>query len=434
MVQVLDNLKQPLLKLIEKELVCVRLMEGTSNCTFFSQIYPVVMIPSIYIIGHKGLLVEVIAGSVSEDVFQEKIEKSMSINKAEISKTRLDQVKNEESETAKSASSSPNTVLDSDDNQASTSSPIDSAQDFNNKLERAKGLIEEIRVKKAKEEDEKIRKQEEERIRMGKELSQAKIKKQELELQQLIKDREQDKKEEKLARERVLAQIAADREERRKRNTTINLEGQSCSLRPRKTAKIDQTPSVSNSNEAKIQFRFPDGSTITNIFSADEQLRKIYHFVTENSDYRNFELSTTFPKQVFTSTQMSQNLRELGLVPNSVLLVISSSPSTTSLRSIAPVGMFSNVLSYIYSPFAQLWSLLLHYSVSFFAAIAPNTDPATPQQEDLSNVAKQNRLNKKAKKSKYLNKDGNIARLHDNRFKDDDDDENTWNGNSTQQM
>ena len=117
-----------------------------------------------------------------------------------------------------------------------------------------------------------------------------------------------------------------------------------------------------------------------------------------------------------------------------MLLVISSSPSTTSLRSIAPVGMFSNVLSYIYSPFAQIWSLLLHYSVSFFAAIAPNTDPATPQQEDLSNVAKQNRLNKKAKKSKYLNKDGNIARLHDNRFKDDDDDENTWNGNSTQQM
>lgn len=283
------------------------------------------------------------------------------------------------------------------------------------KVERAQQLIEAIRQKKAKEEIEREKAEEIERRKGMKEMQNSKRLREDKEALEIIKEREREKREEKLARDRVLAQIAADREERRKRQTIFQNPEEMASDK-----NVVETDVRQRTHEkARIQFRLPDGSTANHIFEANDSLQTVRQYVISNLNIRSFVLSTTFPRKEFSSEDYNKTLGELSLCPSSVLLVITKTGTNIS-RAVTSPSFLWQIIAYVCLPFAMIWNFM----TTFFNG--PNRRAET---EDSNQTRPQNRTPKT-----FSNREGNITQLRDRMRDGDDDDNNTWNGNSTQQM
>jgi len=399
---------------------------------------PVIIIPCTYFIDTNGVAIEIIGGSVkSEKDLKEKIDKVMEIHKNGLSVSQsqqnsssnsdINQQMNSPSSSSKTSTTTETPVKSETENKpkvdSSASTTPSNSPTIESKVERANQLIEAIREKKAKEEEEKAKKDEIERRKEAKEMQKAKHLREEKETQEIIKQREKEKREEKIARERILAQIAADREERKARQTSLNSE---------KSVKQDlDSNSALNSdsvrerihNKARIQFRLPDGSTKTNEFEANDTLAIVRQYLLSNLSFRNFSLSTTFPRREFTENDYSQTLQELSLSPTSVLLIIPNQGINSS-KAVTSQSILWQLLAFIFSPFVFVWSFVVRYYNSW------NTPDPNDELDHGSNQSRKKNVEKK-----FFKKDGNVARIRDPKKDDDsDDDNNTWNGNSTQQM
>ncbi|KYN06506.1 PREDICTED: UBX domain-containing protein 1 [Cyphomyrmex costatus] len=195
------------------------------------------------------------------------------------------------------------------------------------KREQLKMLEEKLRQKrKEREEQEKINafEREKNRIRSGKEMSEARKKLEELEMQKLLEQRKREKAEEKEARQRVRAQIEADKAARRAKaaaesNQTINTTSVSLSATPSSTS----THHRKDYTETRLQLRLTNGQTLTQSFGSKEQLSAVRLFIEMNrtDDNGPFQLMTTFPKKVFTDEDYDTPLDVLGLVPSAVVIV-----------------------------------------------------------------------------------------------------------------
>ncbi|XP_053980640.1 UBX domain-containing protein 1 [Hylaeus anthracinus] len=191
------------------------------------------------------------------------------------------------------------------------------------KKEQLRILSEKLRQKnKEREEQERIDTfaRERDRIRVGKEMAQARKKWEELETKKMMDQRRQEKEDEKLARQRVKAQIEADKAARRARANNEEV------------PKEPVTPSVVTSptalhrkdySETKLQIRLTNGQTLTQSFGSKEQLSAVRLFVEMNrsDDSGPFCLMTNFPKKIFTEDDYDTPLDVLGLVPSSVIIV-----------------------------------------------------------------------------------------------------------------
>ena len=91
-----------------------------------------------------------------------------------------------------------------------------------------------------------------------------------------------------------------------------------------------------SSQNARIQFRFVDGSSTVGHFDADQTLSEARAFVAqklkEMNESQSFSLHSSFPKREYTTSDMSTSLRALQLAPSASLLVI-------------PVGLSESILS-----------------------------------------------------------------------------------------
>ncbi|XP_076628300.1 UBX domain-containing protein 1 isoform X1 [Colletes latitarsis] len=190
------------------------------------------------------------------------------------------------------------------------------------KIEQLRTLTEKLKQKnKEREEQEKIDTfaRERDRIRVGKEMAQAKRKWEELETRKVMEQRRQEKEDEKLARQRVKAQIEADKAARRAKAN--NQEA---------PKEIPPVPSSSTTHhrkdysETKLQIRLTNGQTLTQSFGSKEQLSAVRLFVEMNrtdDDSGPFCLMTNFPKKIFTEDDYDTPLDVLGLVPSSVIII-----------------------------------------------------------------------------------------------------------------
>jgi hypothetical protein len=400
---------------------------------------PVILIPCTYFIDTNGVAIEIIGGSVnSEKDLKEKIDKVMEIHKNSLSVSQsqqnsssnssaINQQMNSPSSSSRTSTTTETTVESVTENKpkvdSSASTTPSSSPTIESKVERANQLIEAIREKKAKEEEEKAKRDEIERRKEAKEMQRAKHLREEKEAQEIIKEREKQKREEKIARERVLAQIAADREERKARQTTLNSENSVKQELGSNSAVNSDSVRERIHNKARIQFRLPDGSTKTNEFEANDTLAIVRQYLLSNLSFRNFSLSTTFPRREFTENDYSQTLQELSLSPTSVLLIIPNQGINSS-KAVTSPSIFWQLLTIIFSPFVFVWSAVVRYYNSW----------NTPEPSDQLDSGL-NQFRKKDTKKKFYKKEGNVARIRDPKKDDDsDDDNNTWNGNSTQQM
>lgn len=191
------------------------------------------------------------------------------------------------------------------------------------KREQLKMLEEKLRQKrKEREEQEKKNafERERNRIRSGKEMSEARKKLEELEMKKLLEQRKREKAEEKEAIQRVKAQIEADKAARRAKAAAES--SQLINLSPVATSSTS-THHRKDYTETKLQLRLTNGQTLTQSFGSKEQLSAVRLFIEMNRTDGDgpFQLMTTFPKKVFTDEDYDTPLDILGLVPSAVVIV-----------------------------------------------------------------------------------------------------------------
>lgn len=202
--------------------------------------------------------------------------------------------------------------------EAAAATPVLSPED---KKLLAQQKLAEVKAKKAREEEELEKQREASRRETGKAVLQAKKTREEAEMAAILEERRRDKLLEKQARERALANIARDREDKKRR-----LEQEANKSTP--VAPVVQVPPTQPmviGDSARIQFRFPDGHTTIRQFKSSDTLFSARTFVVEHASLDNFTLSTTYPRRIFTDSESEKSLQDLGLVPSAVLMVIPKS-------------------------------------------------------------------------------------------------------------
>lgn len=178
--------------------------------------------------------------------------------------------------------------------------------------------------REAKEKEEQLER-ERLRIKSGKDLAEARRKIEEDEMKKLVQQRKREKEEERLIRERVKAQIEADRQARKLKDS------KEAGIAPPVVVPVAVVaPATSSGPKAppkdythtKIQMRMTDGSTVVESFDVKEQLAAVRLFVQMRQGLSiPFSMMTNFPKKVFTEEDYEKPLEVLGLVPSAVLIV-----------------------------------------------------------------------------------------------------------------
>uniref|UniRef100_A0A8C7I7K2 UBX domain-containing protein 4 n=1 Tax=Oncorhynchus kisutch TaxID=8019 RepID=A0A8C7I7K2_ONCKI len=386
--------------------VAIKVDAKSETCSQFSQIYPVVCIPSSFFIGENGIPLEVVAGSVSAEELMKRIDKVKQV----------------------SLKSKRQTIT------------VTCFQELTKKLE-------ERRDQKKKEEEGEIK--EMERRKIGKEMLDFKRKNEDEKTKRIMDERSREKAEEKAARERVKAQIALDRADRAARyaNNQEEVEAARLAALQARQAEAEAKKEIvhrERSAIARIQFRLPDGSFFTRQFSSEARLNEARQFAVNEvgNRYGNFSLATMFPRREFTADDLGKTLLELELAPGAsiVLLPQTGRPNNTVVQS---GGGFWAVLGTILYPLLAVWRFLSGFLFTSPAtpgaagtrgpAQQPNTNSGSGSSSS-SAEPKRETLRKRTleKQPVDFKRDGKIHRLRNHQ--DSEDENNTWNGNSTQQM
>ncbi|XP_067843320.1 UBX domain-containing protein 4 [Heptranchias perlo] len=465
--------------------VAIKIDAKSETCVQFSQIYPVVCIPSSFFIGDNGIPLEVVAGSVTAAELITRIQKVKEMhrqkhvaagdnqenhigqsqastsespetgqpNESQVygTKTAEHQVKPKESPCKVPASkdhsdnAGPSEEITCLNDEASASSQT--REDLNIRVERLTKKLEDQRELKKEDEAKNEIKVEIERRKVGKEMVEFKRKQEEDRTKRMLEERSRDKEEERLARERIRQQIALDRADRAARYAKTKEEAEAAkraSELERQANEEARKRALQNerSKMCRIQFRLPDGSSFTNQFSADASLEEARKFAESRVGgvYGHFELATTFPRKQFTKDDYKKTLTELELVPSASIILVPGGRSTSSVVPSSGGGVWT-FLSTLFYPIIAVWRFLSNYwfasdpaqrsSRGNISQSQPESSRAPPSiASDTDREVRRRRLLEK--RGEDFKREGKIYRL---RTEDDADDENnTWNGNSTQQM
>ncbi|XP_060935325.1 UBX domain-containing protein 1 [Limanda limanda] len=204
------------------------------------------------------------------------------------------------------------------------------------KLEQVKRLEELMRVKQAERRERERAEEvdrEKSRRKHGQELQQIRQKLQDDDMKKLSDQRMKEKMEDKMARQRVKDKIARDREERAQKFGVLGPQSVAASSQPAQPAQPSLSsptshgppPTKRDYDMSKIQVRLLDGTTLSAVFKAQEPLAAVRVYVQVNGNTpegQDFTLLSPYPRHEYTELDMEKPLKELGLVPTAVLVVI----------------------------------------------------------------------------------------------------------------
>lgn len=494
-------------RLERDDFVAVKLEGGSEAYGFFAQIYQLVPIPSLFFIGQSGAPLEVIAGSTNVADLTAKIETVLErveptskdsstsfIQSEKKESSGSGSLKNSETEinaidlegpksdvdmapvpesskqqdpeakiNVQGKSPTPDDVesevkstplkLDSPSTSGAVSEgPKKPELTAEEKIERARQLIELQKRQREEEEAKRIRSREIERRKTGQEMLRIKQQQQDLEIKQAHEERMKEKAAEAAAREKVRQQIAQDKLERKQRER--DFQQQYAQQSPVQEPPKPRTPMSSDSGTARIQFRLPSGTPHMGQFDSTSTLGALRSYVVENIElpFRQFALSTSFPRRELTVKDDDKTLFELELVPTAVVLILPL--RNTSSTNVVASGQDDGYLSrFIWSIFASIVSVY-SYIRGYFTRPPPRSagqqSPSStsgeihPTTSDADRPISRGgpgagpppgllRRNLGGQGSASIRAQGNVHRLHSG-GEQDNDENNTWNGNSTQQM
>ncbi|NWU28056.1 UBXN4 protein, partial [Dyaphorophyia castanea] len=468
--------------------VAIKIDTKSEACLQFSQIYPVVCVPSSFFIGENGIPLEVIAGSVSVEELVTRIHKvkqmhtgkgrplengsqsstscpsSQSDGAPESAESRAagvcdspesvmpetitSSVANDEANSGQASQEATNSA----DEQVNDAQPVN---DLTLKVERQVFFcrllnvltkkLEERREEKRKEEEQKEIKKEIERRKTGKEMLEYKRRQEEELTKRMLEERNREKAEEKAARERIRQQIAMDRAERAARfaKSKEEAEAAKAAALQAKQAEIEARKEAAQRERsaiARIQFRLPDGSSFTNQFPSEARLEEARQFAaqTVGNTYGNFSLATMFPRREFTKEDYAKTLLELELAPSASVVLLPAGRPATSVVQASGSDLWKFLGTILY-PLLAVWRFISNFLFTSPPPSQPSVRSAHQQEHSAPSTSGSMEQSRQAvrkrvveKRGEDFKKEGKIYRL---RTQDDGEDENnTWNGNSTQQM
>ncbi|KAJ8388352.1 hypothetical protein AAFF_G00133780 [Aldrovandia affinis] len=471
--------------------VAIKIDARSETCVQFSQIYPVVCVPASFFIGVSGIPLEVIAGSLSAEELVKRIVKvkqmhsqqmgatdegldkagtgaqtdtsstpavppelanqqacppqngqpdptpppSAANESAAASSTPTESLSGPAEEGGASGHVTPGDLPSASSDEVSLGSQTD--DDVNVKVERLSKKLEDRREQKKRGEEENEIKKEVERRKVGKEMLDYKKKQEGEKSKRMLEERNREKAEEKAARDRVRQQIALDRADRAARYGRNQEEVEAARVAALEARRVEQearkeVSQKERSATARIQFRLPDGSSFTNQFPSEAKLQEARQFAAQEvgNKYGHFLLATMFPRREFTGEDMDLTLLELELAPSAsvVLLPETGRPTNTVVQSSGGGGIWA-LLGTIFCPLLAVWRFISSF---IFGSATPAQRPGPASAS--SSEPKRESVRKRVleKRPDDFKRDGKIYRLRTQ--EDSEDDNNTWNGNSTQQM
>ncbi|XP_063978203.1 UBX domain-containing protein 4 isoform X2 [Diachasmimorpha longicaudata] len=436
-------------RLEQDNFVAIRLESDTDSYRFFAQIYQLVPVPSLFFIGDNGSPLEVVAGSVNVQTLQEKIDTVLVKAGKRKNEASNDFIRGEQSasvdqsgQVASTGGAVPPSAQTSEPEASGVSgeekpAAITVELSPEKKLERAKRLIEIQKQQKIEKEREEEIRRELERRKMGKDMQTARQRQQDLEIKLAQEERAKEKAAEAEARERVRRQIAQDKLERRQREQAL-LEQQTSQQAQENS---QQAAAVPADGVVRIQFRLPSGSPHMGKFEAMSTLRDLRAYVSSNIDlpFRNFSMSTSFPRRDLNAEDDERTLVDLQLVPTAVILILPLKNSTTTKTVVSrdEGGFLSRFMWTVFSPIISVYNYVLGYFTGppaqgptreendepTAAGVAPRATPTRHLGQPSGNLGGP---------TTTIRARQNVHRLHTEG--DDNDENNTWNGNSTQLM
>ncbi|KAJ3008708.1 hypothetical protein HKX48_008383 [Thoreauomyces humboldtii] len=165
----------------------------------------------------------------------------------------------------------------------------------------------------------------------GKEMTEIKEKQKEKEMQKAFLEKKREKEDDKRAKDKIRAQIEADKKDRARQAeerkliskglSTTQAGGPSAS----EPAAAQPAAPARSYNETRLQIRLPDGTAVTETFQADDSLEKVYAFLksksADNPPPVPYKLLQTFPRKLLDGpSERAKSLKELGLVPSAALV------------------------------------------------------------------------------------------------------------------
>ncbi|XP_062127849.1 UBX domain-containing protein 1 [Drosophila sulfurigaster albostrigata] len=165
------------------------------------------------------------------------------------------------------------------------------------------------------------------RIRSGKDMTEARRRMEEIEMKKIVDQRKREKEEEKAARDRVRAKIEADKAARKARELKDSPQLSDAVASVSSTTTSVTSPTSVKSppreyTETRIQVRLQDGSTLTSEFNVKEPLSAVRVFIQVKTGIETpFALMTSFPRKHFGDDDYEKPLEVLGLVPSAVIIM-----------------------------------------------------------------------------------------------------------------
>jgi len=146
----------------------------------------------------------------------------------------------------------------------------------------------------------------------------------EQEILKLAKIARREKEEDKKAKARVLAQLEADKAQRRAEKESAKSGAAAVKAIPAAAAPVAQPAVKKDYTEARLQIRQANGQAIVHSFGVKEPLAAVRLYVEMNRTDGStgpIKFMTNFPKKVFAEDDYENTLENLGLVPSAVLMV-----------------------------------------------------------------------------------------------------------------
>jgi len=435
----------------EEKCVAINISASSVSGQQFGAIYPVLVVPSTYLINNQGITSDIIPGLVEKEEFVRRLTDAIAnilepVHSSEITEAMEEDAGDEAVQSVESATFVDNAQGDPINGASGLSDGLNnsasgSSDGLNDDLEaeltpqektQIEMLREKVKAKKEQEEKQRLKEMERKRRETGQELKLAQRELAERQATKLAKEIADRKSEDKAAREKVRQQIKQDQMEKKARFEKEKKDRTEVSKRKIEAVEAEKAAEVEKkkaalSNTARILFRLPDGSSISNSFNSDANFFLAETFVKEHLKWSRVRLTTVYPKHEFNSEDMLKTFRDLGLAPNASIIVSAAraESSDKALTSSNPGSFIWMLLAPIFALFSMIASIFSSNSGGNVQNQQSSPSVSTPYSPDTSNDSSVRRRNVP---SPALH--GNIQRLR----RDDDDENATWNGNSTQQM
>lgn len=197
----------------------------------------------------------------------------------------------------------------------------------------------------------------------------------------------------------------------------------------------DNYSNDSQPSSTQLQIRLPDGSCHKHQFDKEALLNEVWVFISTQYKLKDFDLKT-YNHQNFSEDEYEISLKDLDLYPNGVVIVVPKLGVAINnngwIGSMFRYGVYQ-LVSKTTNTFSYIQGLLLFYWNRLFFSNNRPTGDNNPRRKQIQPAQKTN-SNQSSSQRRSKSSTTSIGNIHTLRRSDDSDDENNrYNGNSTQQ-